>query len=205
MEKIVKILCVLSVFCALVTNLMPEGREKRVMRFVCSVVLLSALFRYVREPDWDSLALESARLRQREEAFLQDAERIRDELQRTVIEDECRTYILNKARQMQIDLAHSGAECIQKFAVYPYDLVFLDYRMPQMDGLEAAKTIRSMDREDAKRIPIIALTDATFGEDVQLSMQAGMDTHLNKPVEAENLIRLLGELIYESEEKLTAF
>ena len=104
MEKIVKTLCVLSVFCALVTNLMPEGREKRVMRFVCSVVLLSALFRYVREPDWDTLALESARLRQREEAFLQDAERIRDELQRTVIEDECRTYILNKARQMQIDL-----------------------------------------------------------------------------------------------------
>lgn len=64
--------------------------------------------------------------------------------------------------------------------------------MPLMDGLEAAKNIRSMEREDAKRIPIIALTANSFDEDVQLSMQAGMNAHLSKPVEAERLIRVLG-------------
>ena len=79
----------------------------------------------------------------------------------------------------------------------------MDVRMPLMDGLEAAKNIRSMEREDAKRIPIIALTDNSFDEDVQLSMQAGMNAHLSKPVEAERLIRVLGELVYEAEEKIT--
>ena len=60
-----------------------------------------------------------------------------------------------------------------------------------------------MEREDAKRIPIIALTANSFDEDVQLSMQAGMNAHLSKPVEAERLIRVLGELVYEAEEKIT--
>jgi CheY-like chemotaxis protein len=59
-----------------------------------------------------------------------------------------------------------------------------------------------MDREDAKRIPIIALTANTFDEDVKLSLQSGMNAHLSKPVEADNLIRVLGELIYESEQNL---
>ena len=68
-----------------------------------------------------------------------------------------------------------------------------------MDGLEAAKAIRAMNREDAKRIPIIALTANAFDEDVQSSMQAGMNAHVTKPVEAENLIRILGELIYKAE------
>lgn len=104
MENTVRLLCVLSVFCALAMNLTPEGREKRVMSFVCSVVLLFSLFRSFREPDWEIWASEAAQLRRREEGFLQDAERLEDELQRTVIEDKCRTYILNKARQMQIDL-----------------------------------------------------------------------------------------------------
>ncbi|MCR4890106.1 MAG: response regulator [Ruminococcus sp.] len=72
-----------------------------------------------------------------------------------------------------------------------------------MDGLEASKAIRSLDRADAKRIPIIALTANAFDEDVKLSIQAGMNAHLNKPVEADYLIRILGELIYESEQLLT--
>ena len=110
MERLVRMLCVLSVFCALVVNLTPEGREKRVMRFVCSVVLLSALFRYVQEPDWDTWALEAAQLRRREEAFLQDAGNLHEELQRTVIEDKCRAYILSKARQMRIDLEDASVK-----------------------------------------------------------------------------------------------
>ena len=76
----------------------------------------------------------------------------------------------------------------------------MDVRMPEMDGLEAASAIRALDRPDAKQIPIIALTANAFDEDVQRSLQAGMNAHLSKPVESEYLIRMLGELIYQAEE-----
>ncbi len=107
---------------------------------------------------------------------------------------------------IKVDHAENGKIAVKLFEESTagiYSAILMDVRMPVMDGLEAAKTIRSMNREDAKRIPIIALTANAFDEDVQLSMQAGMNAHLNKPVEADRLIRILGELIYESEQKIT--
>ena len=77
----------------------------------------------------------------------------------------------------------------------------MDIRMPEMDGLEAAAAIRALDRPDAKKIPIIALTANAFDEDVQRSLQVGMNAHLSKPVEADHLYQILGELIYEAEKK----
>ena len=106
---------------------------------------------------------------------------------------------------IKVDHAENGklaVELFEKSTSGIYSAILMDVRMPQMDGLEAARTIRAMDREDAKRIPIIALTANAFDEDVQLSLQAGMNAHLNKPVEADHLIRILGELIYEAEQKL---
>ena len=105
-----------------------------------------------------------------------------------------------------MDRAENGkvaVELFEKSTEGIYSAILMDVRMPEMDGLEAAKAIRTLDREDAKRIPIIALTANSFDEDVQLSLQAGMNAHLSKPVEAETLIKILGELIYESEEKMT--
>ena len=75
------------------------------------------------------------------------------------------------------------------------DAVLMDVRMPEMDGLEATRVIRSMDREDAKSIPIIALTSNAFDEDVQNSLQAGLNAHLSKPVEPETVFRTLEELL----------
>jgi CheY-like chemotaxis protein len=75
----------------------------------------------------------------------------------------------------------------------------MDVRMPEMDGLEAAAAIRALDRADAKKIPIIALTANAFDEDVKRSLQAGMNAHLTKPVDAELLLQTLGELVYEAE------
>ena len=80
-----------------------------------------------------------------------------------------------------------------------YCAILMDVRMPEMDGLEATAAIRALDRPDAKRIPIIALTANAFDEDVQRSLQAGMNAHLTKPVEPEHLYKTLGELIYEAE------
>ena len=80
-----------------------------------------------------------------------------------------------------------------------YSAILMDVRMPVMDGLESAAAIRVLDRADAKTIPIIALTANAFDEDVQRSLQAGMNAHLTKPVETEHLFQTLGELIYEAE------
>jgi CheY-like chemotaxis protein len=67
--------------------------------------------------------------------------------------------------------------------------------MPEMDGLEATRTIRALEREDAKTIPIIALTANAFDEDVQRSLQAGLNAHLTKPVQPEILFETLEDLI----------
>ena len=80
-----------------------------------------------------------------------------------------------------------------------YDAILMDVRMPEMDGLEATAAIRALDRPDAAVIPIIALTANAFDEDVQRSLQSGMNAHLSKPVESEQLLQTLGELIYERE------
>ena len=73
--------------------------------------------------------------------------------------------------------------------------------MPEMDGLTATSVIREMDRADAKEIPIIALTANAFDEDVQRSLQAGLNAHLSKPVEPDTLFQTLESLIGESEHK----
>jgi CheY-like chemotaxis protein len=73
--------------------------------------------------------------------------------------------------------------------------------MPVMDGLEATAAIRRLDRADAKAVPIIAMTANAFDEDVQLSLQAGMNAHLSKPVEPERLYQTLEELIWEADRK----
>ncbi len=83
-----------------------------------------------------------------------------------------------------------------------YDAVLMDVRMPEMDGLEATEAIRALDRKDAKVVPIIALTANAFDEDVQRSLQVGMNAHLSKPVEPDRLYQSLEELIWEARSKM---
>ncbi len=106
--------------------------------------------------------------------------------------------MLLATREMEVDLAENGQIAVDKFKDAGqgyYDAILMDMRMPVMDGLEATRTIREMDREDAKKIPIIALTANAFDEDVQRSMQAGLNAHLSKPVNPENLFSTLESLI----------
>ena len=104
-------------------------------------------------------------------------------------------------REMEADLAENGQKAVDLFAQSKpgyYSAILMDMRMPVMDGLEATRTIRAMDREDARTIPIIALTANAFDEDVQRSMQAGLNAHLSKPVEPEVLYKTMEKLIKES-------
>ena len=106
--------------------------------------------------------------------------------------------MLLESRDMEVDLAQNGKIAVDKFGAHEpgyYDAVLMDMRMPEMDGLEATRRIRAMDREDARCIPIIALTANAFDEDVQRSLQAGLNAHLSKPVQPEVLFETLESLI----------
>ena len=101
-------------------------------------------------------------------------------------------------REMEVDVAENGLVAVELFSSSPegyYDVVLMDMRMPKMDGLEATRVIRALERSDAKSVPIIALTANAFDEDVQRSMQAGLNAHLSKPVEPEALFKTLEGLI----------
>jgi CheY-like chemotaxis protein len=110
---------------------------------------------------------------------------------------------LLKIKGMITDHAENGKIAVEMFSesqVGYYDAVLMDVRMPEMDGLEATAEIRSLGRPDAEKVPIIAMTANAFDEDVQLSLQVGMNAHLSKPVEAERLYHTLEELIWDAEQ-----
>ena len=112
-----------------------------------------------------------------------------------------------QSRSMEVDLAENGRIAVEKFGGHEpgyydailmdiyYDAILMDMRMPEMDGLEATRRIRAMDREDARLIPVIALTANAFDEDVQRSLQAGLNAHLSKPIQPEVLFETLENLI----------
>ena len=101
-------------------------------------------------------------------------------------------------QEVDVDVAENGkiaVEMFEKSDTGYYDAILMDMRMPEMDGLEATRRIRAMEREDGKTIPIIALTANAFDEDVQRSLQAGLNAHLSKPVEPDTLYSTLRSLI----------
>jgi len=118
-----------------------------------------------------------------------------------VINAEIMKQVLN-IKGVLVDHAENGAIAVDMFCSNPegyYDAILMDIRMPEMNGLEAAEKIRTAGKSDSAAIPIIALTANAFDEDVQRSLQVGMNAHLSKPVETDHLYQTLEELIWESE------
>ena len=110
---------------------------------------------------------------------------------------EIMVMVLNM-REMQVECAANGREALEMFSKSQenyYDAILMDMNMPEMDGLEATMKIRALEREDAKTIPIIALTAKAFDEDVQRSLQAGLNAHLSKPVEPDALFATLESMV----------
>jgi CheY-like chemotaxis protein len=99
-----------------------------------------------------------------------------------------------ETRGVDTDLATNGKIAVDMFTASEpgyYSAILMDMRMPEMDGLTATKHIRTLDREDAKKIPIIALTANAFDEDVQRSLQSGLNAHLTKPIDPDLLFETL--------------
>ena len=94
--------------------------------------------------------------------------------------------------------AWNGQEAVELFEKSrpgEFDVILMDIMMPVMNGYEAAKMIRSLDREDAKEVPIIAMTANAFTEDRIRAKEAGMDDHIAKPVDAKLLVKVIHELL----------
>ena len=95
---------------------------------------------------------------------------------------------------IQVEVADNGADAVKKFQDSPegyYDLIFMDIQMPVMNGYEAAEQIRQLNRADAAKVWIVAMTANAFVEDVRLAREAGMNEHISKPVDPDCLQEIL--------------
>ena len=99
---------------------------------------------------------------------------------------------------LEVDWAKDGREAVDKLAASPdgyYSMVFMDIQMPNMNGYEAARAIRSMDRRYAKEIPIVAMTANAFTDDILNCKMAGMNEHIAKPIDIDALTRVLAAYV----------
>lgn len=102
-----------------------------------------------------------------------------------------------KSFGLEIDRAVNGKECVEKFEGTEngfYDAVLMDLRMPVMDGYEATKAIRELERPDSN-LPIIAMTANAFASDVQQCLDCGMNAHVAKPIDVKELVRVLHKFL----------
>ena len=104
---------------------------------------------------------------------------------------------------LAVDVVRNGKEAVDKYEYLPsgsYDFIFMDIMMPVMDGLEATRRIRAMDKADAKTIPILAMTANAFQDDIRQSKEAGMNAHLMKPLNEEKLRQAIQEVCQKENE-----
>ena len=107
------------------------------------------------------------------------------------------TRILLEGYGIKVKEAYNGQEavsCMKESSQGEYDLILMDIMMPVMDGLEATRRIREMDREYCKTIPIVAMSANAFDDDVRRSIASGMNAHLSKPVDVRKLEKTLAEM-----------
>jgi CheY-like chemotaxis protein len=98
--------------------------------------------------------------------------------------------------KLVIEEAVDGKEALEKFSASKenyYDLVFMDVQMPNMDGHEATRRIRALERKDAKTTPIIAMTANAYREDIDRAIAAGMNGHLAKPIDIAEVMKSLNK------------
>jgi signal transduction histidine kinase/DNA-binding response OmpR family regulator len=102
--------------------------------------------------------------------------------------------------ELAIDCAENGAAALKLFRAHPerYDMIFMDVQMPEMDGYEATRQIRALPVPQAGQIPIVAMTANVFREDVEKCLAAGMNSHLGKPLDLDEVLEQLRRYLPES-------
>ncbi|MDR3162097.1 MAG: response regulator [Spirochaetaceae bacterium] len=99
-----------------------------------------------------------------------------------------------------IETAGNGREVLQKFREAPskYHIILMDIHMPEMDGFEATRQIRALEAPEARTIPIVAMTANVFREDIEKCLTAGMNDHLGKPIDIEDLMKKLRQYLFNT-------
>ena len=109
--------------------------------------------------------------------------------------------LLLKEKKMDVDWAKDGQQAVTAFEAAPlgyYDIILMDVRMPVMDGYEAAKALRRLDRSDAATVPIITMTANAFEEDVNDAREAGMNAYVTKPIDPKVLYKTLSQCVIQN-------
>jgi CheY-like chemotaxis protein/two-component sensor histidine kinase len=106
-------------------------------------------------------------------------------------------FALLESTNIEIDCAENGKIALEKFSTNPskYNIIFMDIQMPEMDGFEATKGIRSSGIDWGKNIPIIAMTANVFREDIEKCLQSGMNAHVGKPLDFAEVITMLDKYL----------
>ena len=100
-------------------------------------------------------------------------------------------------RDVQVQECDNGLEGYKAIAMWNPHVVITDIRMPVMDGLEATRLIRALNRPDARTVPIVAMSANAFEEDMKKSLESGMNAHLAKPFQVEALVETLHTIMKE--------
>lgn len=142
-----------------------------------------------------------------EPIIIQEMPELKDKLVLVVEDNDLNREIaveLLKMKGIKSETAVNGEEALAMFQAtkpYTYDLILMDLQMPVMDGAQATREIRMLDREDARDIPIVAMTANAFAEDIAQCKEAGMNAHLGKPIEVENLYGCIASQIKERKKR----
>lgn len=107
-----------------------------------------------------------------------------------------------KRYPVQVDLAENGLEAIKALKTNDYDVLLMDIQMPEMDGIEATKIIRREFGPSKRNTPIIAMTAHAFQEELDKCMMVGMNGHIVKPIEVENVIQVINDSLLTNQEEL---
>ena len=108
---------------------------------------------------------------------------------------------LLEIKGFETETAANGEIAVNMFSSSPkgkYDIIFMDIRMPVMDGLEATRAIRALPNEDAKTVPIVAMTANAFDDDIEASLSAGMNGHIAKPINPKSLYQKIADILKKS-------
>ncbi|MDR1566612.1 MAG: response regulator [Treponema sp.] len=104
---------------------------------------------------------------------------------------------LLESTELEIDCVENGVEAVKKFSAAPdrYNMIFMDVQMPEMDGFEATRRIRSLGMQRAKIIPIVAMTANVFKEDIEKCLASGMNDHVGKPIDFDEVMKKLRQYL----------
>ena len=179
-------------------NIADEAKEAGVDRFLSKPLFPSAIADAITEvigahrqniaaePQFESLSLDGA-FKNKRILLAEDVEVNREIL-----------MALLESTEVTIKCAEDGLQAVEKFTASPkdyFDLIFMDIQMPNMDGHQATREIRKSSHANAETIPIIAMTANVFKGDIQRSHEAGMNSHIGKPVDIEELFGVLRKFL----------